>query len=628
LLDLIRETKFGILSLIPTKTYSLLHHPVVSDVASELNRLGYSVERISALRIESRYRTAKYFLDEIAKVPDRTALIIDGLFLYGFGRKHRRSIEKLVSERDVRVYLLTAIPHTLLRKYAVFSNKADVIYSEYGENERDKTIELKQYHGKGAKVADVMVDNVLYHVNSETKVIAVMGGRREIAAAIGERICSRLKNYKLVKATIPGFTIPEGSNVVVAGVMYPIKILHKADLVVLAKERPKKIGVLEVLYRTRRFGTKAISLYQVFEKKGSRKTSSSKQVKRRESPELEEYRSYGSSVAIIRLDGVEVVEETSSPWLGLKMPVLYIPSFLLVDENGVVRRFDEINPKEILLKVLKLPLPQIKETDDVNALIEHLSNNQTLRAYTYFALKDTKYAGIVKVLPDTEISKRESIKLLRELFFETPQLFRDPKFIGVLNSLIAVTASEDPNIIMKSTTIQNHVQVQFNSFANAFTKNTKEIEYIIRERMKLTYLTLRQIIASRLSIFAGAIISNIGNIVNYIERDQNKTYLKMNLPVNDTFYFKRADEVRHTEPIVFQRPLRELQKIEVEPLDDKPVVPGHDNRAIRSCLLNRVIKVGDIVVVNGRSYRVKRAVPRWEGVVGERTEVYIVQERF
>jgi len=618
LLDLIHEVKFGVLSLIPVKTYSLLDHPVVSDIVSKLRGAGYSVEVISALRIASRYRTAKYFLDEITKVPDRTALIIDGLFLYGFGDKHRKNIEKLVAERDVRVFLLTAIPPTLLRKYATSINKIDVVYSEYGNSERDVVVKLEQYYGKGAKVSDEMVNNVLNHIDESTKFITIMAGRRKISEDLGERIRTRLNTFKLIKAFTPKFATPEGTDVIVTGVMYPVKVLHKTNLLVLAKERPKKISVLEVLYRAHRFGVRTISLYQVFDEEKSKKKSPSKQVERRKSSSLEEYRSYGRSVAIIRPDGVNVIDETR-----LGRPVLYIPSFVLVDENGIMRRLDEIKPKELLLSVLKLPSLHIEETDDVYTLIERLSNNQTLRAYVSQALRNTKYAGKTVVIPDTEYTMRESIKLLRDLFFEEPQLFNDPKFIGVLNSLIVISISEDPSTVMRSSTVQNYLLTQLRLLSNAFTKNIVEIENRIREQLKLVYSKLQLLIFVQLSAFVNATVRNAEKIDNCIRQHLKEAYLIIRQLIIDTI--KRADEINRFKPIGFRRWLHELQRIEVEPLDNKVMAPGHENKTIKSSLLYKVIKVGNIVEVNGRLYRVVGARPRWEGIVTEQTEVYIVQ---
>jgi len=619
LLDLIYEVKFGVLSLIPVKTYSLLDHPVVGDVISKLRGAGYSVETVSALRIASRYRTAKYFLDEITKIPDGTALIIDGLFLYGFGDKHRKNIEKLIAGRNVRVFLLTAIPLTLLRKYATSINKIDVIYSEYSNSERDVAIKLEQYHGRGAKVSDEMVNIVLDHIDETTKFIIIMAGRRKISEDLGERIRTRLNAFKLIKAFTPDFATPEGTNVVVTGVMYPVKVLHKTNLLVLTKERPKKISVLEVLYRAHRFGVRTISLYQVFDEEKSKKASSSKQVEKRKSSSLEEYRSYGRSVAIIRLDDVNVIDE-----MRLGRPVLYIPSFVLVDENGMMRRLNEINPKKLLLSVLKLPSLHIEETDDVYALIERLSNNQTLQAYAYYALRNTKYAGKVVVLPDTEITIQESIKLLRDLFFEEPKLFNDSKFIGVLNSLIAISISEDPNTVMRSSTVQNYMLTQLRLHANTFTKNIEEIENGIREQLGLVYPILRQLIADQLSAFVNATVRNTEKIESSIREHLKKTYLIVRRLINDTI--KRTDEISLSKPVGFRRQLQELQRIEVVSLDNKVLVPGHENKTIQSSLLYKVIKVGNIVEVNGRLYRVVGARPRWEGIVTKRTEVYIVQD--
>jgi len=244
--------RISLLSLKPVNATSLLDHPVVGELEKHLREAGYDVVKVSTLRSFTR-RTIRTYIKEL---PNRTALIVDGLFFYGFGAKHRVAIESAIKDKDVYVYILTSIPHQLL-------NGFNVLYTEYTDSE---AAEMIQYNGAGAGVNEEMLRALDPFMRRRPKCVIVLTGMHQVAEELGRELSKRY-GYRLILASKPIADFEPEENTIISGVFHPLVLLHRSSLVVLAKVRPKQAEVLEVLFRASRFSVPVVSLYTVFRTK-------------------------------------------------------------------------------------------------------------------------------------------------------------------------------------------------------------------------------------------------------------------------------------------------------------------------------------------------------------------------
>jgi len=283
--------KISILSLKPVNTTSLLGHPIVGELEEHLRQAGYNVVKVSTLRSFTR-RTLRAYVKEL---PDSIALIVDGLFLFDFGEKHRRVIEDSIKVKDIYVYILTSIPPQLLKELDVLYN---VLYTEYAGNE---TAEMVQYIGAGMKIGEEMLHVLEPFMRRKPVHVLILAGLYQVATDLGRELSKRY-GYELVVVNKPvdGFELKE--NMVVAGVFYPVSLLHRGNLIILAKERPKQIEVLEILFRAKRFSVPVVSLYQVF-RVATGAVEREVATKRRSSGDVMEYTARGAEKVMVSANG-------------------------------------------------------------------------------------------------------------------------------------------------------------------------------------------------------------------------------------------------------------------------------------------------------------------------------------
>ena len=260
------QYKVSVLSLKPRSSPSLLEHPVTTKLEKTLQEAGYNIVKTSTLRIFST-KTTRSFINNINTLPNHTAFIVDGLFLYGWGQKHKRFLQEIIASRDIYVYILTTIPHTFLKEF-------NILYAEYNG---DESIELVQYDGVGTEVTDDMIDAVEYYVisNNTIRSIAILAGTHHLAKSLGKILAERHQYNLVLMNKHSGLKIVEDKPTIYAGVFYPLALLWKVHLIILAKEKPSKREVLEILFRSPTT-TKIVSLYRLFKEKTDKKEKTTK----------------------------------------------------------------------------------------------------------------------------------------------------------------------------------------------------------------------------------------------------------------------------------------------------------------------------------------------------------------
>lgn len=189
--DVLTKHGIGIISLPPRNSVSLLNHPTIKVLAKQLQDEGYKVRMVPTLRLAEPYQTLSTILHQETHL-NNTAIITDGLLLYGYTEKNLEKLMEITQRSNTKVYILTSIPPPLLKETPV-----KVIHNEYG-NDQTGEARIRTYYGKGTP-SDPMIRNIEENIEDDTRIITILAGRHKYA----EYISLKLKDYKVIHAKNP-----------------------------------------------------------------------------------------------------------------------------------------------------------------------------------------------------------------------------------------------------------------------------------------------------------------------------------------------------------------------------------------------------------------------------------------